>query len=117
MPGTLTATQIDELKRELERELSRLRRTMPSTAEASQPVQLDQSSVGRISRMDAMANQEMAKSLHEREQALELRITDALRRIDEGRYGLCQICEIALPYGRLLVMPETRTCARCGGGS
>lgn len=115
MPSTLTAAQLEELRRELERELTRLQRSMRSTEAASNPVALDQTSVGRLSRMDAMANQEMAKALHEREQGLELQITEALQRIDEGRYGTCETCGAALPYGRLLVMPEARTCAGCGG--
>ncbi|MBK6487860.1 MAG: TraR/DksA C4-type zinc finger protein [Gemmatimonadetes bacterium] len=36
--------------------------------------------------------------------------------MDEGRYGGCATCGGALPYGRLLVMPEARTCAACGAG-
>ncbi|MEP7381963.1 MAG: TraR/DksA family transcriptional regulator, partial [Gemmatimonadota bacterium] len=85
MPHTLTPAQLQELRQELERELTRLQRTMLSTGDASQPVILDQSSVGRLSRMDALANQEMAKALHGREQALELKILNALKRMDEGR--------------------------------
>ena len=116
MSSDLTPEQITELRLELEQELQRLQRTMQSTADASQPVALDQSSVGRLSRMDAMANQEMAKALHGREQALELRIIDALQRIERGRYGMCVSCGAPIPYGRLLVMPETRNCAACGSG-
>ncbi len=89
---------------------------MASTGDASQPVVLDQSSMGRLSRMDAMASQAMSKALHGREQALELRITEALQRLDEGSYGRCRSCGAPLPYGRLLVMPEARRCAGCGGG-
>lgn len=110
----LTEAQVLELKAELERELVRLRRSMGSTGEAARPVELDQTAVGRLSRMDAMANQHMQKDLHEREQALEGGILDALRRIEQGSYGRCTTCGAAMPYGRLLVMPEARTCAGCG---
>ncbi len=116
MSTHLTPEQIAELRSDLEAELRRLQRSMTSTATASEPVALDQASVGRLSRMDAMANQQMAKTLHERELALELRILDALRRVDGGSYGVCLTCGHNIPYGRLLVMPETRTCTACGGG-
>ena len=110
----LTAAQIDELKQELARELARLRRTMPTTGAAARPVELDQTAVGRLSRMDALANQHLTKELHEREQAREGQLVDALRRMEEGSYGRCATCGTTIPYGRLLVMPEARTCAGCG---
>jgi DnaK suppressor protein len=110
----LTDVQVQELRTELERELARLRRSMGSTGEAARPVQLDQSAIGRLSRVDAMANQQLQKDLHAREQALEGCILEALQRIDEGSYGRCTTCGEGVPYGRLLVMPEARTCATCG---
>ena len=111
----LTDAQVRELKRDLERELTRLRRSMGTTAEAARPVELDQATVGRLSRMDAMATQHMQKDLHARELALEGSILDALRRIEQRTYGRCATCGAAMPYGRLVVMPEARTCAGCRG--
>ncbi|MEO6446029.1 MAG: TraR/DksA family transcriptional regulator [Gemmatimonadaceae bacterium] len=111
----LSPSQLAELRAELERELARLHRSMPSTEQAAETVHLDQACVGRLTRMEAIASQEMARALHEREQALELRIVDALQRLDEGTYGACATCGLPIPYGRLLVMPEARTCATCGG--
>ena len=112
----LTGAQLAELKAELERELARLRRSMGTTAEAARPVELDQSAVGRLSRVDAMANQHLQKDLHAREQVLEGSILEALDRMAQGTYGTCAACSTAIPYGRLLVMPEARACAACGGG-
>jgi len=112
----LTAGQIDALRTELERELTRLRRSMASTAEAARPVELDQTTVGRLSRMDALQNQHMTQELHERERGREVRLTNALRRIADGSYGRCAACGGGIAYGRLLVMPEARTCAGCGQG-
>lgn len=112
----LTDEQVRELAHDLERELARLRRSMGSTAEAARPVELDQAAVGRLSRVDALANQQMQKDLHAREQALEGSILDALRRIEEGTYGRCVACGAEIPYGRLLVMPEARACAGCPAG-
>lgn len=110
----LTADQIAELRSELERELARLDRNMDASRDAARPVKLDQTSVGRLSRMDELQNQQMSKDLHSRNQARHAHIVDALERMDARTYGVCARCSQAIPYGRLLVFPEARMCATCG---
>jgi hypothetical protein len=43
-------------------------------------------------------------------------ILDALKRIRAGIYGACLVCRSSIPYERLAVVPETKTCIRCGSG-
>jgi DnaK suppressor protein len=112
--SALTAEQVTELRAELERELARLDRTMESSREAAKPVMLDQTSVGRVSRVDALQNQAMSVDLHARNEARRAQIVDALERISAGTYGICARCSQPIPYGRLLVFPEARSCATCG---
>jgi DnaK suppressor protein len=112
--SALTPEQRVELRAELERELARLDRTMESSREAAKPVALDQTSVGRVSRIDALQNQAMSVDLHARNEARRAQIVDALERIDAGTYGVCARCGQPIPYGRLLVFPEARLCATCG---
>lgn len=111
----LTDAQLQELKEELEREITRLERGMEGRREASKPVQLDQTSVGRLSRVDAFQNQQMSAGLFEREMARYGQLLTARERIEKGTYGRCERCARPIPYGRLLVFPEARTCAGCGG--
>lgn len=111
----LTDAQLQELKDELDREITRLERGMEGRREASKPVQLDQTSVGRLSRVDAFQNQQMSAGLFEREMARYGQLLSALERIEKGTYGRCERCERPIPFGRLLVFPEARTCAGCGG--
>ena len=40
-------------------------------------------------------------------------IEDALDRIDEGSYGICESCEAEIAEGRLVAMPFTRLCVQC----
>lgn len=40
-------------------------------------------------------------------------IEDALERIDDGSYGVCEICEAEIAAGRLVAMPFTRLCVQC----
>jgi DnaK suppressor protein len=83
------------------------------SAESRGPVELDQQSVGRLSRMDAMQSQAMAKETHRR-RALELRrINIALRRIAEDEFGWCERCGEAIPEGRLDIDPTATLCVSC----
>ena len=80
-------------------------------------VQLDQSKVGRLSRMDALQAQAMAKASGER-RALQLREIDAaLRRIDDGSYGDCERCEQPINPRRLDADPTARLCIDCASRS
>jgi DnaK suppressor protein len=80
-------------------------------------VQLDQSKVGRLSRMDALQAQAMAKASGER-RAMQLREIDAaLRRIDDGSYGDCERCEEPINPRRLDADPTARLCIDCASRS
>ena len=114
-PGShLTGAERAELRRELESALEKLQRSMAVSDEAVKPVELDQTAVGRLSRMDSLQSQSMAKNLQERERAKLALIHEALRRMEEGRYGCCAECGAEIPFGRLMVFPETPTCQACG---
>lgn len=106
---------IAELRTELEKQLARLERSMATTDEAARPVELDQQAVGRLSRMDSLQNQHMSRNLQEREQARYGAIRAALRRMEDGAYGICTQCEAELAPGRLLVVPEAEHCPACAG--
>ena len=81
--------------------------------ESAAVVELDQSKVGRLSRMDAMQAQAMAKAASNRRQAMLLKITAALKRIDEGDFGLCRECEEPINPKRLEFDPTAISCIEC----
>ena len=87
---------------------------MAVSEEALKPVELDQTAVGRLSRMDSLQNQGMTRNLHAREQAKLAKIGAALDRLSADTYGSCTLCGADLPYGRLLVFPEAESCSACG---
>ena len=86
---------------------------MKVTDEALRTVELDQTAVGRLSRMDSLQNQSLSKGLREREVIRLSQIRDALARIEAGVYGVCCVCEGSIPYERLFVFPEAPECAAC----
>ena len=80
---------------------------------ASAVVELDQSKVGRLSRMDALQAQAMSQeSGRRREQQLHA-ITAALLRLDNGDYGDCRECETPIAPKRLEFDPTTELCIDC----
>jgi DnaK suppressor protein len=109
----LTADQVAELTGELERIVAKLERSMRTTEEAMRPVQLDQSAVGRLSRIDSLQNQGLTRNLQEREQAKLGQVVTAFQRLEDGTYGSCTECGGAIPFERLQIFPETPTCSSC----
>ncbi len=81
--------------------------------EAAQTVELDQSAIGRVSRMDALQNQAMAKDSQQRRLIQKQRIDSALQRIDNGDFGYCLRCEENIDPKRLAVDPTTLLCIDC----
>lgn len=79
-------------------------------------VQLDQQSVGRLSRMDALQSQAMAKAQQARRDAERRQLLAARVRIDEGEFGYCEECGDPIPEGRLRLNPATTRCVSCAGG-
>ena len=57
---------------------------------------------------------EMAGSLADTEQEVLYQIDEALKRFDEGTYGLCEECEKPIGMSRLKVVPYTILCITCG---
>ncbi len=81
--------------------------------ESAAVVELDQSKVGRLSRMDAMQAQAMAKASSNRRQAMLVKISAALKRIDDDAFGLCRECDEAINPKRLEFDPTATLCIEC----
>lgn len=81
--------------------------------EAARSVQLDQQSVGRLSRMDAMQGQAMALAGRRRREIGLRRVLAALRRIEHGEYGDCTDCGEPIDSRRLEVDPAIALCLQC----
>ena len=79
-------------------------------------VVLDQQSVGRLSRMDAMQRQAMAQATQRRRNARIARLAAALQRIEEGEFGFCQDCGEDIEAARLELDPTVPTCVSCARG-
>ena len=61
----------------------------------------------------AEAEQNFSMRIREREQRLVKKIDEALERMDQNIYGICERCEEEIPYPRLKARPVTTLCINC----
>ena len=111
--AALKKTDLKAFRQRLEAERVSLLEASDSTSEDRRPVELDQQSVGRLSRMDAMQVQAMAQALEARRQGRLQRIEAAIKRIDSDDYGYCTSCEEDIPLKRLEIDPAMERCVDC----
>lgn len=84
-----------------------------ATADDHRPIELDQTAVGRLSRMDSLQVQAMSAASRRMRDAERIRIEQALKRLDAGEYGWCVRCGEEIAPARLETDPTLATCIRC----
>ena len=114
--SALTPAQLEEIREELRRSLARLERSARTNGNG-RPPELDQSAVGRLSRIEALQNQGMTQNIKDRERVQLEQVLKAIERLDAGNFGFCTDCRRPIRFERLLVFPEALNCASCGSGN
>lgn len=104
---------IERYRKELLALREQLRAAQETGDEAEQPVELDQTRVGRLSRMDAMQAQAMSVETGRRRRERLQQVAAALRRIEEDEFGDCLDCGEEIAAARLEVDPAARLCIVC----
>ena len=112
MSEELTPKQHDELVGALRALTAELAETVGSFSEGAKAVDLDQP-IGRLSRMDAMQQQQMSAANKRKTELRQRLVAQALVAVEEGEYGLCRQCEEPIGYPRLRARPEAALCVGC----
>ncbi len=86
---------------------------MQQARQSAAPVELDQSSIGRVSRIDAIQQQALAQGLLQRLDIRRRKIEAALTRFDSGTYGMCCACQGNIEPERLSADPTVVFCLEC----
>lgn len=94
--------RLQEVVEEYERELEVARMTESSSDRSPEPGNAEASSM----------KLEYAKELSIEQNTLDLigKVDHALKRIDAGEYGICEVCGKAIPIERLDVLPYSTLC-------
>lgn len=115
MAGPDDAELRDRYLARIRRELEEIRAASASTADDRRPVELDQQSVGRLSRMDAIERQAMASAVERRRHGRVAALTAALARLERGHFGWCDECGEFIGERRLDLDPVVTLCVGCAG--
>lgn len=110
--GMLTADQLIDLEELIVEELARIRAESEGSGEEREAIAPDVS-IGRLSRLDAMQMQEVAKEAQRRREERLALLEVALDQLDEGTYGRCSRCGEDIDFERLKVSPEATHCSSC----
>jgi DnaK suppressor protein len=108
----MTPEQRREIRTRIEKRMEELKLTIAQLEETSKPVSLDQP-IGRLSRMDSIANQAISGQRLTDSRRTLMRLERALDKVDDEHFGVCAECGEDIAPGRLLVMPEATLCVDC----
>ena len=104
---------LDHLATMIRSEMDQLKYLSETAKDSRAPVALDQQSVGRLSRMDAMQQQSMELATEERRQQRLAALAAALRRVKSVDYGYCLKCDDKIAAGSLAIDPAVTLCIGC----
>ena len=105
--------EVEKLRERLQALRLQLGEELRAGLEAGATVQLDQSRVGRLSRMDAMQAQAMSQEVSRPLQTPLRQIESALARLQAGEYGYCNECGELIDPRRLEIDLLATRCISC----
>ncbi|EEE36530.1 transcriptional regulator, TraR/DksA family [Rhodobacteraceae bacterium KLH11] len=112
----MNTAELEHFQHLIHQRLSELEAQSAAGQDAQSVVELDQQAVGRLSRMDALQNQAMAKAQQTRRDTEVHRLRTALTRMDEDEFGYCEDCGEPIAHGRLELDLAATKCVSCASG-
>lgn len=103
----------EKFRCQLEKRRDELLSLIEMESESTKPVELDQTRVGRVSRVDALQGQAMSIEVGRRRHVELQNIRVALGRIEDGEFGYCLECGNQIAIKRLELDPSVKFCIDC----
>lgn len=101
------------LQQRIERKIDELEGLIALSQKSRDAVELDQTRQGRVSRQDALMQQEMAKAAHVRREVELSRLKQAIERLQTEDYGYCLNCDEEIGKARIENDPAVTLCISC----
>jgi len=108
----MTIEDKNTIRETIEQELKKLEEQIDILKEKTQPIAPD-CSLGRLTREEAMNEQMMNKKVLNESTLRQIRLKNALKRVDHEMFGICIECEETIALGRMLIRPESVRCVDC----
>lgn len=110
----MTPEKMEFYRKQIHAQYKEIQDDLNKENDGEKVVELD-TSIGRLSRMDAMQGQQMALELRRRKEQHLMRLDSALARIQKGTYGSCGKCKKPINEERLEFQPDAVLCIQCAG--
>ena len=102
----------NKIRRKLADEIKETKSKVSKYLELSQPIS-PENAIGRISRMDAINNKSVLEAALREAQSKLNQLKNIFQKIESSDFGLCKICKKNIPFGRLMIRPESELCVNC----
>lgn len=99
-------------KEKIQAEITVMRGEIDALEESTQPIAPDVS-LGRLTRMDAIASKGVNEAALNDARLKLARLQEALEKLEGEAYGICVSCGEPIAPARLEFMPEAKTCVQC----
>ena len=104
--------QTQHYQKKLEDAFQEIEKYLAKSEDSVEAVAPDKS-LGRLSRVEAMQDQQMVLELRRRKKRQLLEVGNAISRIEQNSYGYCIFCAKLISCERLDAFPEVQTCVNC----
>jgi len=108
----MTATEREEVRTAIQEAIKKASEDLSAQQADNKSIAPDRA-IGRVSRMDAMYNQQVNAGTLKRTKERLAKLEYVLGRIDNPDFGQCEYCRSPIHLARLKAMPESTTCVRC----
>ena len=100
------------IKEKIENDIVQLTTQISTLEEKVKPISPD-CGLGRLTRLEAMGEQDVNNKVLDESRLRLIRLNNALQRIDKPMFGICIECEESIGLGRMSVRPESVRCVNC----
>ena len=110
----MTQKEKDSLKKKIEEDINTTKEQIVALEEKVKPISPD-CSLGRLTRLEAMGEQDVNNKILDESRVKLTRLKNALLRIDKPMFSICIECEEEIGFGRMSIRPESVRCVECAG--
>ena len=108
----MTTQEKSEIKNKINNDIHSLNMQILTLEDKVKPISPD-CGLGRLTRLEAMGEQDVNNKILDESRVRLTRLKNALQRIDKPMFGICIECEEAIGFGRMSVRPESVRCVEC----
>ena len=109
---SMEAVEIQKIKDQLLKELISTKAKILEYTDLSKPI-APENAIGRVSRMDAINNKSIVEAALRESKKKLIDLSTIKKKINSKNFGMCISCNIEIPYGRLIIRPNSKKCVNC----